>query len=248
MSHAPPTNEHTPSSPPPPLPPSQPFDWYQSYSSSPALRDIIRKSVPPSAQILVPGCGSSRLSEDMLNDGYVNGIVSVDQSRTVIGAMEDRAKGQPSLQCALIPPRPLFAERPRAPRPATITPHTTTTTTPPAAVQVMNASSLKFADQQFDAVIDKALLDSMLCGENSTANTARYVKDVARCLKPGGVFIVVSFSAPENRLSYFEGDFGWVTTVFAIPKPSINAAGLAEAAPEPGQNHYVYVSKKAAAE
>jgi ubiquinone/menaquinone biosynthesis C-methylase UbiE len=105
---------------------------------------------------------------------------------------------------------------------------------------------LEFPDRQFDAVVDKALLDSLLCGERSTANAGLYVKEVARCLKPGGVFIVVSFGAPENRLSYFEGDYGWTTAVTAIPKPSINAAGLAEAATEPGQNHYVYVSKKAA--
>lgn len=102
-----------------------PFDWYQSYSSSPALRDIIRKSVyvfllpasvgsptpllppdptrarrPPAATILIPGCGSSRMTEEMLADGFVNGIVSVDQSRAIIQALEDRAKGQPSLQCA----------------------------------------------------------------------------------------------------------------------------------------------------
>jgi hypothetical protein len=76
-----------------------PFDWYQSYASSPAMRDLIRRSVPSSGTILVPGCGSSRLSEDMLTDGYVNGIVSVDQSLTVINALEDRLKGQPSLQC-----------------------------------------------------------------------------------------------------------------------------------------------------
>jgi hypothetical protein len=40
------------------------------------------------------------LTEEMLADGYANGIVSVDLARSVIGALEDRAKGQPSLQCA----------------------------------------------------------------------------------------------------------------------------------------------------
>jgi hypothetical protein len=108
----------------------------------------------------------------------------------------------------------------------------------------MDVTKLAFAEKQFDAVIDKALLDSILCGESSTAKAGLYVKHVARCLKPGGVFIVVSFGAPENRLSYFEGEYGWTTTVVAIPKPSISAAGLADAAPEPGQNHYVYVSRK----
>ena len=84
-----------------PTPPRAPTTTgYQGYNSSPALRDIIRKNVPSAAQILVPGCGSSRLTEEMLADGYANGIVSVDLARSVIGALEDRAKGQPSLQCA----------------------------------------------------------------------------------------------------------------------------------------------------
>jgi hypothetical protein len=55
---------------------------------------------PPAATILIPGCGSSRMTEEMLADGFVNGIVSVDQSHAIIQALEDRAKGQPSLQCA----------------------------------------------------------------------------------------------------------------------------------------------------
>ena len=70
----------------------------------------------------------------------------------------------------------------------------------------MNSCSLGFPDASFDAVIDKAMLDSLLCGEASTANTGRYVGEVARTLKPGGVYIIVSFGTPENRLSYLEGD------------------------------------------
>ena len=108
----------------------------------------------------------------------------------------------------------------------------------------MDMCSMGFADATFDAVLDKAALDSLLCGESSTANSGRYVKEVARVLKPGGVFIVVSFGAPENRLSYLEGDYGWSVTVAAIPKPSISAAGLPEASADPAQSHYVYVARK----
>ena len=108
----------------------------------------------------------------------------------------------------------------------------------------MNVCSLGYPDASFDAVVDKATLDSILCGENSTANSGRYVKEVARVLKPGGVFIIVSFGAPENRLSYLEGEYGWSVTVSAIPKPSISAAGLAEASHDPSQSHYVYVARK----
>jgi hypothetical protein len=109
---------------------------------------------------------------------------------------------------------------------------------PPSAGQVMNCCSMGYPDASFDAILDKATLDSLLCGENSTANTGRYVGEVARTLKPGGVYIIVSFGTPENRLSYLEGDYGWTVTVHSIPKPTINTAGLPEVnSSDPSQQH-----------
>jgi hypothetical protein len=103
-----------------------------------------------------------------------------------------------------------------------------------------------FPDASFDAVIDKALLDSLLCGENSTVNTGKYVGTVARLLKPGGAFIIVSFGTPENRLSYLEGDYGWQVTVHSIPKPTINTAGLPEVnSSDPNQQHVRCVRARA---
>lgn len=77
-----------------------PFDWYQRYSSAPALRDLIRKNVPLTSTILVPGCGTSRLTEDLAEDGYSGSIASVDLSRTAVDATAERMKGQPTLSCA----------------------------------------------------------------------------------------------------------------------------------------------------
>lgn len=64
---------------------------------------------------------------------------------------------------------------------------------------VMNVSTLSYPDQQFDAVVDKGTMDSILCGENSTRNASRYCSEVARVLKPGGCFFIVSYGVPENR-------------------------------------------------
>ncbi len=77
-----------------------PFDWYQRYSNNPQLRSLIDKAVPRSAAILVPGSGSSRLSEDMLADGYTGGISNIDISRTAIDLMADRCKDRAGLTCA----------------------------------------------------------------------------------------------------------------------------------------------------
>lgn len=110
----------------------------------------------------------------------------------------------------------------------------------------MNCAALNYPDASFSTVVDKGTLDCLLCGENSTANTGRYTHEVARVLKPGGVFIVVSYGAPENRLSYLEGDYGWFVSVQTIQKPTINTAGLPEAAGggDSSNVHYVYVCKK----
>ena len=101
-----------------------------------------------------------------------------------------------------------------------------------------------FPDATFDAVLDKATLDSLLCGEASTATTKRYVTEVARVLKPGGAFVVMSFGAPEIRTPYLEGEHGWALSVSTIPKPTIGAAGLPEVSGDPSQVHYVYVCTK----
>lgn len=55
---------------------------------------------PKDGAVLVPGCGSSTLSEDMLDDGYTGGIASFDISRSVIDDLADRLKDRKGLTCA----------------------------------------------------------------------------------------------------------------------------------------------------
>ena len=108
----------------------------------------------------------------------------------------------------------------------------------------MNCCALSFADASFESVVDKGTLDSLLCGENSTANSTRTCAEVARVLKPGGVYLVISYGSPENRLSYLENDdYNWKVAVHTVPKPSISASGMPEAT-DPNQVHYIYVCTK----
>ncbi|KAI5988967.1 S-adenosyl-L-methionine-dependent methyltransferase [Pisolithus albus] len=63
------------------------FDWFKSYAD---LADDIRTLIPDkSARILMLGCGNSRFSEDMWDDGYKN-IVNVDYSAVVVERMKAR--------------------------------------------------------------------------------------------------------------------------------------------------------------
>ena len=58
----------------------------------------------------------------------------------------------------------------------------------------------------FDCAIDKSTLDSICdCGRDEDA--AKYVAEVARILKPSGVFLVFSFSPPHARLPHLYRNF-----------------------------------------
>ncbi|ONM60227.1 Endothelin-converting enzyme 2 [Zea mays] len=74
-----------------------PYDWYQRYD---ALRPFVRCFAPPASRILMVGCGSALMSEDMVTDGYVE-IVNIDISSVVIEMMRKKYFDVPQLQCIL---------------------------------------------------------------------------------------------------------------------------------------------------
>ena len=43
--------------------------------------------------------------------------------------------------------------------------------------EVMDACNLKYPDDTFDLVIDKALMDAILCGDNAFLNTSIMLKE-----------------------------------------------------------------------
>ncbi|CAI2380445.1 unnamed protein product [Moneuplotes crassus] len=64
---------------------TDPFDWYQKYEG---IKDIITQYINTSSTILNLGCGNSRMSEEMYEEGYEN-ITNVDISPSVIKAMAE---------------------------------------------------------------------------------------------------------------------------------------------------------------
>ncbi|KAF9446210.1 S-adenosyl-L-methionine-dependent methyltransferase [Macrolepiota fuliginosa MF-IS2] len=63
------------------------FDWFKSYTD---LAEYLHELVPnKSSRILMLGCGNSKLSEDMWEDGYKN-IVNTDYSAVLIEKMRQR--------------------------------------------------------------------------------------------------------------------------------------------------------------
>ena len=70
------------------------FEWCKSYVD---FKELIQKHVRWSDRILMLGCGNSRLSEDMYNDGYRN-ILNIDFSPVVIENMKRKCQGLVDMQ------------------------------------------------------------------------------------------------------------------------------------------------------
>eukprot|EP01084_Bolivina_argentea_P144224 253109_1 len=71
----------------------EPFDWLQHF---PGLSNIISDHVSKDHSILMVGAGNSRLSEEMLEDGYL-AVTNIDASSVVIEQMSERYKERPEL-------------------------------------------------------------------------------------------------------------------------------------------------------
>mmetsp|Transcript_51133 Transcript_51133/g.147552 ORF Transcript_51133/g.147552 Transcript_51133/m.147552 type:complete len:247 (+) Transcript_51133:54-794(+) len=71
--------------------------------------------------------------------------------------------------------------------------------------RVMDAISTDFDDGEFDVVIEKSLIDTFDCAaDDATPLVSSFLQEVARILKPGGVFVCISLGTPKTRLSFFE--------------------------------------------
>ena len=100
----------------------------------------------------------------------------------------------------------------------------------------------EFGDNEFDVIFDKAVLDSVLCGENALPIVANILKGLHRVLKPGGVYIIVSNGNEENRKSLFDENL-WEYQMQLIDKKMVV---LDEK--DPKNYYYIYILTKKALE
>ncbi len=60
-----------------------------------------------------------------------------------------------------------------------------------------------FNQGEFNIIIDKGTLDSILCGDNSTSNVEKMLREIHRVLAPNGVYICITYGDEEHRKKIF---------------------------------------------
>jgi EEF1A lysine methyltransferase 4 len=75
--------------------------------------------------------------------------------------------------------------------------------------ETMDVRELPTAEK-FDIILDKALLDSILCGGESRANAEKMLDHVSRALSPGGYYICISHGQSTTRMPVLQNDeYAW---------------------------------------
>lgn len=200
------------------------YEWLAGYDS---IADLISQYIGRSARVLLLGNGSSRLPLDMAAAGYAR-VVATDYSVPAVrnGRAAAAAAGA-TVRWAVADMLALAAapgERGAGADDA----------------DVDSDAPVRFAPASFDAVVDKAAMDAILAdGGDCWAPTsrlldaARDVMDgVARVLRPGGVFLQLSFSQPHFRWRYLAtGAWAGAQAAPAIVPGDVPGG-------EPGRSHF----------
>ena len=103
----------------------------------------------------------------------------------------------------------------------------------------MDAMKMEFPDSTFDVVIDKGTVDSLLCGNNSFHNVYQMNKNVARVLKRGGRYIVVTYGQPDTRIDHYRRR----RLHFDVEHKTVDKPVFSSDA-SPTSNYHVYVMTK----
>lgn len=104
--------------------------------------------------------------------------------------------------------------------------------------QKMDVRELEYGNETFDLIIDKSTLDALLCGDSSFVNVAKMTKEISRVLKTGGIYLIISYGTPENRMPHLERDhLAFDIQIYTIKKED-------DSNMNDNKIHYGYICKK----
>ena len=102
----------------------------------------------------------------------------------------------------------------------------------------MDTRDLDYEEHFFDLIIDKSTMDALLCGDQSFLNVAIMTKEIQRVLKIGGIYLIISYGQPENRIPHLEREhLSFEIQIYTIKKENCEEQ-------ETEKIHYVYVCKE----
>jgi SAM-dependent methyltransferase len=210
----------------------EPFDWLQKYS---AFKEMMGLYLKPTDNILVVGCGNSRLSEDMYDDGYEK-ITNIDTSERVIQQMREKYRDRPTLVWEVMDIFDCVLDTEDNRKELT--------------------AEGRLPVETLDGIVIKATMDVFCCGDNYEHHVDKMLTECSRLLKPKGVLFIISLGLPGdpseydvdqgNRIAMIEKEeFLWEEVrVHAVHRPLIdNSCSIADTA-DPTNMHYIYVCRK----
>jgi len=220
-----------------------------------------------SCRVLIVGCGSSRLGEDMMKDGWTGGITNVDYSQVVIDQMDkrcddamyrkiqaklNREKREAEAKNVESSPNEETEDetnRKKKDFPPTVDagknpkPNASESSIPRMKFECVDVTDLPYPDSSFDLIVNKGTLDAILCSNGAITNSKRMMKECSRVLKSHGSMVVVSYGKAEDRLAYFENEEKWWNggvKIYKVPKPNVGALVAATGS----EHHRVYIATK----
>lgn len=86
--------------------------------------------------------------------------------------------------------------------------------------EVMDCLKSPAIVETYEAVVDKSLIDTIMCASNSSAMVTKLVQNMYKILKPGGVYITLSLHKEDDVIDYFykEG-LDWKVYTYNILNP-----------------------------
>ncbi|KAJ7517954.1 hypothetical protein O6H91_21G047900 [Diphasiastrum complanatum] len=82
-----------------------------------------------------------------------------------------------------------------------------------------------FEDSSFDGIVDKGMLDSLMCGTSAALSASEMLMEVRRVLKPGGTYILVTYGDPSVRMPHLKlPEYNWNILLHVIPRPGSKRA------------------------
>uniref|UniRef100_A0A7S3IFR0 Methyltransferase type 11 domain-containing protein n=1 Tax=Strombidium inclinatum TaxID=197538 RepID=A0A7S3IFR0_9SPIT len=113
----------------------------------------------------------------------------------------------------------------------------------------MDVRNLQFKDGYFDVVIDKALLDAIVCGGGAVENSHMMLSEIHRVLSPTGTYICITHGKEKQRKKYLKNvkRFNWMRMKFPLQKPQVGQTQKEHKIPKEDDKknfHFLYVCKK----